>query len=84
MAPVEAMTFSSLPESQHDLVHRMAQDLVDSYDEEFELEMEDRDFADGRERGAKDPDARRAYFRELFRLQGELVELQDWVQHSKQ
>jgi polyphosphate kinase 2 len=26
---------------------------------------------------------RRVYFRELFRLQGELVKLQDWVSHSK-
>ena len=27
---------------------------------------------------------RKIYFRELLRLQGELVKLQDWVQHSKQ
>ena len=26
---------------------------------------------------------RRIYFKELFRLQGELVKLQDWVQHQK-
>lgn len=79
-----AMTFSSLPESQQDLVHRMARDLADSYDEEFEFEMEDRDFSDGGAPAANDPDARRTYFRELFRLHGELVELQEWVQHSKQ
>jgi polyphosphate kinase 2 len=28
--------------------------------------------------------ARKRYFRELFRLQSELVKLQDWVQHSRQ
>ena len=27
---------------------------------------------------------RKIYFRELLRLQGELVKLQDWVEHSKQ
>jgi polyphosphate kinase 2 (PPK2 family) len=26
---------------------------------------------------------RRLYFKELFRLQGELVKLQDWVQRNK-
>ncbi|MES2188195.1 MAG: polyphosphate kinase 2 [Pseudomonadota bacterium] len=67
------------------LIQRLSRDLVDSYDEELELELEDRDFSeDGSAAGTVDKAERRAYFRELFRLQGELVKLQDWVQHSRQ
>ncbi|RZL65438.1 MAG: polyphosphate kinase 2 [Variovorax sp.] len=81
------MTFttSSLP-AQDDLMQRIARDLMDSYDEEIELEIEDRiiDGEHGTSPVATDKAARQAYFTELFRLQGELVKLQDWVQHSKQ
>ena len=62
-------------EHQH-LMRKIHADLADSYDEELELELDDRigeDSADG------DKAARHLYFRELFRLQGELVKLQDWV-----
>jgi polyphosphate kinase len=59
----------------HDeLISRVARDLADSYDEEIELEIED-----GNEAKIADPEYRKAYFRELFRLQAELVKLQDWV-----
>jgi len=71
--------------SQDDrLMQRIADDLIDSYDEEIELELEDRQFdADGL--GEKvDKVARHAYFRELFTLQRELVKLQDWVQQTRQ
>jgi polyphosphate kinase 2 len=57
-------------------------DVVDSYDEELELELEDRPFdAEGKEvpLTAIEKNERRRYFRELLRLQGELVKLQDWV-----
>jgi polyphosphate kinase len=57
-----------------ELIRRVARDLADSYDEEIELEIED-----GNEDKVADPEYRKAYFRELFRLQGELVKLQDWV-----
>ena len=69
--------------NDHELIRRIHADLADSYDEELELELDDRtvdDIAGGR--GLPDDDykeARRQYFRELFRLQGELVKLQDWV-----
>lgn len=33
--------------------------------------------------GDREGDVRRSYFRELFRLQTELVELQDWVVASR-
>ena len=72
------------PFDAQDLMQRIANDLLDSYDEELELEIEDRD-VDGF--GAYQPQdklARQRYFKELFRLQGELVKLQDWVQHSRQ
>ncbi len=66
------------------LALRIAQDLLDSYDEEFELELEDR-VLDATSENATDltsaevKTSRRLYFRELFRLQAELVKLQDWV-----
>ncbi|HEY9223284.1 MAG TPA: polyphosphate kinase 2 [Variovorax sp.] len=77
----------TLPNAQPDhdeLMRRIARDLVDSYDEELELEIEDRNVDEDGAPVGVDKAARAAYFRELFRLQGELVKLQDWVQHSKQ
>jgi polyphosphate kinase 2 len=64
-----------------DLITRIHRDLRDSYDEELELELEDRDAeaAAGVLPGDIDTDDRKLYFRELFRLQAELVKLQDWV-----
>lgn len=67
-----------------DLHRRMEQELLDSYDEELELELDDYRFDQIEANlGAQVPDEnkqqRRNYFRELLRLQGELVKLQDWV-----
>ena len=65
-----------------DLLHRIQRDLLDGYDEELEMEIEDRtvdaasaltDFT------PESRETRQRYFRELFRLQAELVKLQDWV-----
>ena len=66
------------------------QDLIDSYDEELEMELDDDLISEflmekgGAEQPAVSDGAidRRTYFRELFRLQGELVKLQDWVIHK--
>ncbi|MFZ9122753.1 MAG: polyphosphate kinase 2 [Burkholderiaceae bacterium] len=66
------------------------QDLIDSYDEELEMELDDDLISEFlmEKGGAEQPAAadgvidRRTYFRELFRLQGELVKLQDWVIHK--
>ena len=64
---------------------RAREDLIDSYDEELEMELDDDRIdellmdipAQGEPAdGSLD---RRVYFKELFRLQGELVKLQDWV-----
>ena len=87
LLPLFIMLTSALPDHE-DLMQRIARDLIDSYDEELELEIEDRNL-DGLDPAStassvSDKAARQAYFKELFRLQGELVKLQDWVQHSKQ
>ena len=75
-----------VPDPRH-LRERIEQELLDGYDEELEMAYEDCDVdADGRTVVDRSPDARsarQAYFRELFRLQGELVKLQDWVAHTK-
>ncbi len=76
-------------QSHEDLMKRIERDLLDSYDEELELEIEDRDPSDqldglGLTHTSAEKQARLTYFRELFRLQGELVKLQDWVAHEKQ
>ena len=76
--------------SYEHIVQRIRQDLIDSYDEELELEIDDRRIENltGAESSADGaPGAgnleRLAYFRELLRLQGELVKLQDWVLHNR-
>ena len=76
-----------MDEQQLELRRRIENDVLDGYDEELELEFEDRPFdADGQplREDAERREARRLYFRELFRLQGELVKLQDWVASTKQ
>ena len=72
--------------SEEELINRLRSDVLDGYDEELEMELEDRNIdqlagvlTDASEYKA----ARQQYFRELFRLQGELVKLQDWVANAK-
>jgi polyphosphate kinase len=73
-----------LSASEDELVRRIRNDMLDSYDEELEMELDDQHLERlagvedlGRDGAARE--ARRLYFRELFRMQGELVKLQDWV-----
>ncbi len=61
---------------------QLREDLLDSMDEEFELEMEDL-LGEDAERTNATVSQRMGYFRELLRLQKELVKLQDWVVHSR-
>jgi polyphosphate kinase 2 len=73
--------------TEQEIVNRIRLDIADSYDEEMELELEDRplDALEAEAMVGRTPDERenrRLYFRELFRLQGELVKLQDWVMHT--
>ncbi|MDB5440204.1 MAG: polyphosphate kinase [Caulobacteraceae bacterium] len=68
-------------------LERIHQAIADDFDEELELEMDDdrlenmlADMEDHPEREQLD---RKVYFKELFRLQRELVKLQDWVQVNR-
>jgi polyphosphate kinase len=70
-----------------ELTRRLRHELVDEYDEELEMELEDRTVTADGEYAADDAtrrEQRRTYFRELFRLQGELVKLQDWIVQTRQ
>jgi len=81
----EPLNAPEIPLSADDaLMDRIHRDLIDGYDEELELEFEDRTVAaltgdTSPDFTLESRDTRRHYFRELFRLQGELVKLQDWV-----
>jgi polyphosphate kinase len=76
------------PDDQEQMLKRLHRDLMDSYDEELELEIDDGypasdDGSSPPVRSAEEAAFRRSYFRELFRLQGELVKLQDWVINTR-
>ncbi len=82
------MTLRALPDDPQDLARRLEAELLDAYDEEYELELEDRDLDARVDRSPEEErafrDARHDYFRALFALQGELVKLQDWIAHTGQ
>jgi polyphosphate kinase len=66
---------------------RIQAEMLDSFDEELELELDDdrldaltHELADHR---AEETIDRSVYFKELFRLQGELVKLQNWVHQHR-
>ncbi len=63
-------------------------ELQDTLDEDYELEFDDAILSREIRRiyDARHPDQmdRKLYFRELLRLQGELIKLQDWVSYHKE
>lgn len=63
-------------------------ELLDSLDEEAEVEIDDavlsREIARIYRERHPDQLDRRVYFRELLRLQAELIKLQDWVVHRRE
>jgi polyphosphate kinase 2 len=65
---------------------RIKQEIADSFDEELEMEIDESRLeemlADMEDHPEREQLERRTYFRELFRLQHELVRLQDWVVHQ--
>src|SRR5689334_18894696 len=69
------------------LAARVEAEIADSFDEELELELDDDRLAGLLEGLAEHPRPesveRHRYFKELFRLQSELVKLQDWVVTQK-
>ena len=65
-------------------IHRIKNEILDSFDEELEQQLDEDRLDDLVADGMSEPTIdRRIYFRELFRLQHELVRLQDWVQYKK-
>ena len=71
-----------MKQKQKDWQERRLKEALDDYDEELELEMDDERFNHA-QLTAKQRAARLSYFKELFRLQVELVKLQDWVVQKK-
>jgi polyphosphate kinase len=75
------------PSDPHPLEERLHDELIDAVDEELELEIDDSRLAGLLEHTGYKPAHetldRHVYFKELLRLQKELVKLQDWVVHQK-
>jgi polyphosphate kinase 2 len=71
----------------HSVASRVEEEFADSFDEELEMELDDDRLAKllgTDEQGYRGLGVdRHLYFRELFRLQSELVKLQDWVVNQK-
>ena len=63
---------------------KIRDDILDSIDEELEMAIEDGGNENNLFATEEEKKSRAIYFRELLRLQGELVKLQDWVVASKQ
>jgi polyphosphate kinase 2 len=74
-------------ERSADLQTRIDAEVADSFDEELELEIDDERLSKLLDHFTESPEPetleRRHYFSELFRLQRELVKLQDWVVDNK-
>jgi polyphosphate kinase 2 len=74
-------------ELNEEQIKKIQSDILDAYDEEWEMEYEDRNSErtkhDNSNYSEEDLESRKQYFKELFRLQGELVKLQDWIVHTK-
>ena len=73
---------------QQDYESRIYDEMLDGFDEELEMEIDDdrmnaliADVVNSEVEGSGL--SRSFYFKEIFRLQGELVKLQDWVVHKK-
>jgi polyphosphate kinase len=78
---------TSDPVSRDPLQERIHREMMDNVDEEIEMELDDSRLGRLRteigEPAEGEPLDRHFYFKELLRLQGELVKLQDWVQTNK-
>ncbi|MDZ4262098.1 MAG: polyphosphate kinase 2 [Pseudomonadota bacterium] len=77
-----------MPNDSHhysiDYERLMHEEMLDNLDEELEMELDDDRLASLGENEESDGGMdRRVYFRELLRLQAELVKLQDWVVDKK-
>ena len=75
-------------EMQRNYERRIHAEMLDGFDEELEMEIDDERMnaliSEAMSPSGESRDVgRNFYFKELFRLQGELVKLQDWVVHKK-
>jgi len=74
-------------DSEQSNAPELRDELLDSLDEELEMELDDARAAEFaaliEHKAGRDTLDRTLYFKELFRLQGELVKLQDWVVNQK-
>ena len=70
----------------HPVAQRLNDEMLEALDEELELELDDDRLNAAVEhitgRQPKETIDRDTYFRELSRLQRELIRLQDWVVHQ--
>ena len=82
----EAQFLNNLDDDVNEKVRQqMYDDLIDSYDEEIETELDDyiQDYRyEGQPLTANQKMQRHFYFKELIRLQKELIKLQDWVVYN--
>ena len=82
-----ANTKSVKHENDRRLDEHLHAEIMDTIDEELELEIDDHTVSELLQQtpGSEAPDSfdRRTYFKELLRLQKELIKLQDWVAHQK-
>jgi polyphosphate kinase len=73
--------------SPKQLDQRVERELADDIDEEFEMELDDdrlgRLLSEAEDHEPGHGMDRKVYFRELLRMQGELIKLQDWVVANK-
>lgn len=85
--PAKTPTNSGKAKKHPDYDARIHAGMLDSFDEELEMEIDDdrmNDLVGEATQSVTQQDIdRNFYFKELFRLQGELVKLQDWVVHKK-
>ena len=71
-------------ELSEEQIRKLQNDILDGYDEEWEMEYEDRNTELNKDSlTSHEKEMRKVYFKELFRLQGELVKLQDWIVHTR-
>ena len=70
----KGMTMAEKHQLDEEQLQRLRDDLLDTLDEELEMSIDEEGHHTDRV----------TYFRELLRLQGELVKLQDWVVATKQ
>ena len=72
---------SSKHKEMSEWYQRAQEEILDSMDEELEMELDDDRLSPDGGSGSVIP--RQVYFKDLFRLQGALVKLQDWVVEHK-